>query len=154
MTKISADYRSKRELVRQKGLEPLAYCLEGSCSIQLSYWRISETMERVTGIEPASPAWKAGALTIVLHLRSPPGKCQLGYINMEFHFCQEVVLLFFKKFSLPSIPPKRPGIPVLHSPPAVPGATGEPEWDSAGGPVPLQRRLPPTAPPEGRCQGA
>ena len=27
-------------VVRQKGLEPLAYCLEGSCSIQLSYWRI------------------------------------------------------------------------------------------------------------------
>ena len=27
-------------MVRQKGLEPLAYCLEGSCSIQLSYWRI------------------------------------------------------------------------------------------------------------------
>ena len=26
-------------LVRQKGLEPLAYCLEGSCSIRLSYWR-------------------------------------------------------------------------------------------------------------------
>ena len=29
------------ELVRQKGFEPLAYCLEGSCSILLSYWRIS-----------------------------------------------------------------------------------------------------------------
>ena len=57
------------ELVRQKGLEPLAYCLEGSCSIQLSYWRM--LMEQVTGIEPASPAWKAGALTIVLHLRVP-----------------------------------------------------------------------------------
>ena len=28
-------------------------------------------MEQVTGIEPASPAWKAGALTIVLHLRLP-----------------------------------------------------------------------------------
>ena len=27
-------------MARQKGLEPLAYCLEGSCSIQLSYWRI------------------------------------------------------------------------------------------------------------------
>ena len=26
----------------QKGLEPLAYCLEGSCSIQLSYWRIKK----------------------------------------------------------------------------------------------------------------
>ena len=24
-------------------------------------------MEQVTGIEPASPAWKAGALAIVLH---------------------------------------------------------------------------------------
>ena len=29
-----------RKMARQKGLEPLAYCLEGSCSIQLSYWRI------------------------------------------------------------------------------------------------------------------
>ena len=27
-------------MVRQKGFEPLAYCLEGSCSIRLSYWRI------------------------------------------------------------------------------------------------------------------
>ena len=26
-------------MARQKGLEPLAYCLEGSYSIQLSYWR-------------------------------------------------------------------------------------------------------------------
>ena len=26
-------------------------------------------MERVTGIEPASPAWKAGALAIELHPR-------------------------------------------------------------------------------------
>ena len=30
----------QREVARQKGLEPLAYCLEGSCSIQLSYWRM------------------------------------------------------------------------------------------------------------------
>ena len=27
-------------LARQKGFEPLTYCLEGSCSILLSYWRI------------------------------------------------------------------------------------------------------------------
>ena len=58
-------------MARQKGLEPLAYCLEGSCSIQLSYWRVSVKLERVTGIEPASPAWKAGALAIVLHPRMP-----------------------------------------------------------------------------------
>ena len=60
----------KGKLVRQKGLEPLAHCLEGSCSIQLSYWR-EYKLEQVTRIELASPAWKAGALTIVLHLRRP-----------------------------------------------------------------------------------
>ena len=27
-------------MARQGGLEPSTYCLEGSCSIQLSYWRI------------------------------------------------------------------------------------------------------------------
>ena len=59
----------RERLARQKGLEPLAYCLEGSCSIQLSYWRL--WMEQVTRIELASPAWKAGALTIVLHLHAP-----------------------------------------------------------------------------------
>ena len=60
----------RKEVVRQKGLEPLAYCLEGSCSIQLSYWREFD-LEQVTRIELASPAWKAGALTIVLHLHLP-----------------------------------------------------------------------------------
>ena len=50
------------KMARQKGLEPLTYCLEGSCSIQLSYWRIF--MERVTGIGPAYPAWKAGVLPL------------------------------------------------------------------------------------------
>ena len=28
---------------------------------------LARILERVTGIEPASPAWKAGALAIVLH---------------------------------------------------------------------------------------
>ena len=27
-------------MARQEGLEPPTYCLEGSCSIQLSYWRL------------------------------------------------------------------------------------------------------------------
>ena len=49
-------------MVRQEGLEPPTYCLEGSCSIQLSYWRI--LLERVTGIGPAYPAWKAGVLPL------------------------------------------------------------------------------------------
>ena len=59
---MSLSDHQRRTVVRQKGLEPLAYCLEGSCSIQLSYWRIS--MERVTGIGPAYPAWKAGVLPL------------------------------------------------------------------------------------------
>ena len=34
------------KMVRQKGLEPLTYCLEGSCSIHLSYWRIQNKIGR------------------------------------------------------------------------------------------------------------
>ena len=53
---------------RQEGFEPPTYCLEGSCSILLSYCRIfysaCECMERVMGIEPTYPAWKAGVLPL------------------------------------------------------------------------------------------
>lgn|GEM_PF-2909751 len=48
-------------MARLKGLEPLTHCLEGSCSIHLSYRRI---LERVMGIEPTRPAWKAGILPL------------------------------------------------------------------------------------------
>ncbi len=59
-------------LARQKGLEPLAYCLEGSCSIQLSYWRLCAVKtclkrlfwKRVMGIEPTCSAWKADILPL------------------------------------------------------------------------------------------
>ena len=54
-------------LARQEGLEPPAYCLEGSCSIRLSYWRTFKNprkMERVKGIGPSYPAWKAGILPL------------------------------------------------------------------------------------------
>ncbi len=39
-------------MARQKGLEPLAYCLEGSCSIQLSYWRVSVKLLCYTRVRP------------------------------------------------------------------------------------------------------
>ncbi len=57
---------SSDALARQEGFEPPTYCLEGSCSILLSYWRISKAglMERVMGIEPTYPAWKAGVLPL------------------------------------------------------------------------------------------
>ena len=45
-----------------EGLEPPTTCLEGRCSIQLSYG--SKKMERVMGIEPTQPAWKAGILPL------------------------------------------------------------------------------------------
>ena len=48
-------------MARLEGLEPPAHCLEGSCSIHLSYRRI---LERVMGIEPTRPAWKAGILPL------------------------------------------------------------------------------------------
>ena len=56
-------------LARLKGLEPLDPCLEGRCSIQLSYRRLlipqgRNQMERVMGIEPTRPAWKAGVLPL------------------------------------------------------------------------------------------
>ena len=45
-------------MARQKGLEPLTYCLEGSCSIQLSYWRIScATLWRCQLVYYTSPIW-------------------------------------------------------------------------------------------------
>ena len=52
-----------KKMARLKGFEPLALCLEGRCSIQLSYRRVCD-VERVMGIEPTQPAWKAGALPL------------------------------------------------------------------------------------------
>ena len=80
------------KMARQKGLEPLAYCLEGSCSIQLSYWRVSVKLERVTGIEPASPAWKAGALAIVLHPHGPSAEIvSFVILAHEYPLCQDKI---------------------------------------------------------------
>ena len=81
ITRETSPQAALGEMVRQKGFEPPAYCLEGSCSILLSYWR--KWMEQVTGIEPASPAWKAGALAIVLHLQEPSATCQLLHDSTE-----------------------------------------------------------------------
>ncbi len=54
----------KYEMACLQGFEPRTYCLEGSCSIQLSY---RHKLERVMGIEPTQSAWKAEILAIELH---------------------------------------------------------------------------------------
>ena len=50
-------------MVSAQGFEPRTHALEGRCSIQLSYAPIF-LMERVKGIEPSQPAWKAGTLPL------------------------------------------------------------------------------------------
>ena len=66
---------ARTKLARQKGFEPLAYCLEGSCSIRLSYWRVSgagdENRTRIPSLEGwcpghcATPAYKPPARIIL-----------------------------------------------------------------------------------------
>ena len=58
---LNYTHHINKTLARLKGFEPLAYGLEVRCSIQLSYRR---KMERVMGIEPTQPAWKAGILPL------------------------------------------------------------------------------------------
>ena len=52
------------KLVSAQGFEPRTHALEGRCSIQLSYAPTFLKMERVKGIEPSQPAWKAGTLPL------------------------------------------------------------------------------------------
>ena len=58
---------------------------------------LAHRMEQVTGIEPASPAWKAGALAIVLHLRERlPKHCQLIKNTTPCGRCQAFFTAFLR----------------------------------------------------------
>ena len=54
-------------------------------------------MERVTGIEPASPAWKAGALAIVLHPRAPSEQIVSFVILTRRRLFVNRIFRFFQK---------------------------------------------------------
>ena len=59
---------------------------------------LAHRMEQVTGIEPASPAWKAGALAIVLHLQERlPKHCQLVKHTTGKGDCQDIFVFFADK---------------------------------------------------------
>ena len=82
-------FPSLQALARQEGLEPPAYCLEGSCSIRLSYWRRSVPsvwLERVKGIEPSYPAWKAGILPLNYTRRLKHNTIRKG--GCQYLFCE------------------------------------------------------------------
>ena len=53
-------------MARQEGLEPPAYCLEGSCSILLSYWRL---FSRQLAPAPGFPRTRPQALLYYHHIR-------------------------------------------------------------------------------------
>ena len=64
---------ARRLLVRLERFEPPTHGLEGRCSILLSYRRVShrfavrfalKALERVMGIGPTQPAWKASVLPL------------------------------------------------------------------------------------------
>ena len=60
---------SRKQRARLEGLEPPTRCLEGSCSIHLSYRRVEAT-ERESGradLNRRPPAPKAGALAGLRH---------------------------------------------------------------------------------------
>lgn len=70
-------------LACQERFELPTYCLEGSCSILLSYWHnATQKLERVMGIEPTQPAWKAGILPLN-YTRN-----HVHYVNRLAEFCQ------------------------------------------------------------------
>ena len=74
-------YTHHINLVRQKGLEPLAYCLEGSCSIQLSYWRI----KKWSGWRESNPHPQLGRLVpwpLCYTRMRPPRNRQLCHITI------------------------------------------------------------------------
>ena len=73
-------------MVRQKGLEPPAYCLEGSCSIQLSYWRKSGAGDGNRTRIPSLEGWCPGhCATPAFALRK---NRQLCYNSISVPFCQ------------------------------------------------------------------
>ena len=98
-------------------------------------------MEQVTRIELASPAWKAGALTIVLHLRLPSRK-----LSAELEYHETMRLSSIQRNSFENFTNffcgkdlKRPGTKAVHGcrTSDAPGATALPTPEESGVQPPL-----------------
>jgi hypothetical protein len=94
-------------LARPSGLEPETYCLEGSCSIQLSYERITETVGASDGNRTHVASLEGWNSTIELH---PQEKTQnfISFMLQSFvsatyviiAYCLLFVNTFFQIFSI------------------------------------------------------
>ena len=87
-------------MVRQERLELPTYCLEGSCSIQLSYWRrynkkIIKKSGAGDGNRTHATSLEGWDSTIELH---PQINNKIHYTTSQ-RICQEVLKIFLKKFS-------------------------------------------------------
>ena len=87
-------------MVRQEGFEPPAYCLEGSCSIQLSYWRELNgagdgNRTRIPSLEGWCPSHCATPACALRKNR------QLCYNSISVPFCQRFFRIFLCFFMLP-----------------------------------------------------
>ena len=106
---------ARRLLVRLERFEPPTHGLEGRCSILLSYRRVShcggaltlKALERVMGIGPTQPAWKASVLPLN-YTRTT--QCTKNYIKWIIH-CQ--LILKVNKYNFNNVfkcpPPSRKG---------------------------------------------
>ena len=89
--------------MRLKRFELLTHGLEGRCSIQLSYRRIRyalQIVERVMGIGPTRPAWKAGILPLNytrISSHFTVASSTLVYNSIKKLNCQIFFRGFFKK---------------------------------------------------------
>ena len=86
-------------LVPRRGFEPPAYCLEGSCSIQLSYWRELNgagdgNRTRIPSLEGWCPSHCATPACALRKNR------QLCYNSISVPFCQRFFRIFLRFFML------------------------------------------------------
>ena len=82
------NYIHHKEMARLKRFELLAHCLEGSCSIQLSYRRISGAGDGNRTHTTSLEGWDS---TIELH----PQFNNASYFNINHIFCQHIFMVYF-----------------------------------------------------------
>ena len=68
--------------------------------------KLAPTLERVMGIEPTRPAWKAGILPLNYTRKRCLSKCQLEYVTTNAAACQSLQIKkrIFRKTARKNLP--------------------------------------------------